>query len=459
MTIARSGVPDSWRRALTGGRRAVGFDLASLGELQFVSGILHLYAERYPNDRIYVFHHQSTEAAFDERCPALRGRVVHVKRRQILRRRYRRLDLYVTTEQFMFGPPTVYTLTVFHGQPSKGVTFRHPQADPFQCNDGFFLYGPLHRQALQEHLDEWRLTLPTHLSLFDIGYSKSDDLINGKFDRNEILREMNLDAGKKTILYAPAFNAGASLRENGVEIIDTLCGLTQFNVIAKLPIDVFQPTSDLESTGGVDWPAAIGDLERRHANFRLDRRLEANPALACSDVLITCVSSIAFEFLAIGRPVIYLDTPAFFSETLRAWFPGRDVSCWANRTVVNGGREFGLVVSTPSELPAAIDDVLDHPQDHPRQPSALRDRLLYNPGRATEAAVDQIGALLGRQVRASRPDQGLTQLREQTGYLGFGYRVRAKVRRMAVTRPRRLVARLLNAAGLSPRAAGAAPGG
>ena len=393
-----------FRLSLKGSRKAVGFDLASDGEIQFLRDALLRLVDRRPDLLIFIFHHGNTREAFDASFPSLQPRVFHAAYSEIVL--FRNLDLYITTEQFVAGPPTVYTVTIFHGQPAKGVTFKLPGFDPLALNDAMFLYGPLHRQTLSEHLATWQLSLPSHLSLFDIGYSKSDRLLNGVYERSEVLRSLGLDLANRTILYAPAFNEGASMREYAHEIIPILCGLDGFNIIAKLAIDCGEP----HRTGGINWFTTIGEMESRFRNFRIVRQPEADPVLACADLLITCVSSIGFEFLALKKPVIFIDTPKFFSETLAKMFPGHDCSSWVARSTVNGGREFGLVVAHPSDLPRAIDHVLSNPDQYPRRRSELPGCLLYNPGHATEAAVQQIERLLAEGVRSRRPAARLSVL-------------------------------------------------
>jgi SAM-dependent methyltransferase len=413
------------RLPLKGRRSAIGVDLVSRGELQFCRNVIHELARRRPADFFCVFHHENTVEAFASEFPELAGRAAHLPHRALWWRGFRRLDLFVTTEQFVPGPLSVYTLTLFHGQPSKGLTFQLPISDALIANDAFFLYGPLQRQALEEHLAFSGREMPAHLSLFEIGYTKSDDLLGGKFDRAALLAQRGLDPAKKTVLYAPAFNAGASLRECGFEILETLCAMKHLNVLAKLPIDCLRPESDLEATGGTNWFEAIGRLEAAHANFRLERDLEADPALACADVVVTCVSSIGFEFLALKRPVVFFDTPRFFTRTLPTFFPGRDLSGWAERTTVNGGREFGLVVSACRELPGAIDQVLSQPETYPQQADRLPGYLLYHPGNATPAAVAKIDELLRLGVRSNRPAaEALAILHQVSGFNGLRARPR-----------------------------------
>lgn len=412
-----------------GRQRAIGIDLASSGELQFCRSVIHELARRRTEDLFCVFHHDDTEAAFDAEFPELAKRVMHLPFRFLWLRCFRQLDLFITTEQFIPGPLGVYTLTLFHGQPSKGVTFLLPESDVLIANDALFLYGPLHKQALNEHLAFWNRKLPSHLSLFEIGYTKSDGLLNGKFDRPTLLVKRSLDPLKKTVLYAPAFNEGASLREHGLEILETLCAMKHLNVLAKLPIDCLKPTSNLIANGGKKWFEIIGQLEAEYENFRLERDLEVDPALACADVVVTCVSSVGFEFLALKRPVVFFDTPRFYSNTLQSFFRGRDLSGWAKRTTVNGGREFGPLVSDCKKLPAVIDEVLSKPDAFPIGSERLPSYLLFNPGNATAAAVAKIEELLNLGVRSRRPAASLAILYEVSGFRRFVTWPKRRIRR------------------------------
>lgn len=382
----------------------------SIGEFQFCRNVVESLLTRFPADLFYVFHHEVSQSEFENLYPHIQNRLTNLSYRCLTHYLFRRLDLYITNEQFVTGPPGVYTLTLFHGQPSKGVTFNLHGMFPVLANDALFLYGPLQRQALEEHLAMQQWTLPNHLSLFEIGYTKSDDLLNGCYDRESILQDLCLDPAHKTILYAPAFNEGASLRECGLQILQTLCQLSQYNIIAKLPIDCLQPTSDFTATGGVNWFEFISELEKNYNNFKLFREHAADKALACSDVLITCVSSISFEFLALGRPVIFIDTPRFYETSLKAFFPNNNISDFAQRTTVNGGKEFGLTVSTPKQLTQAINEVLTHPDRYPPNKKNLLNYLLYNPGHATAAAVEKISELLVKKVKSQRSPKEVKKL-------------------------------------------------
>lgn len=382
-------------------RGAVAFNLYSMGELQFIRPILIRYAERNPKSLILIAHSRLTREEFDEAIPALKERVIHMSQAILWKISLSGIDLFLTSEQYNKGIDGVYSIATFHGQPAKAMTFQPGLLETF---DALFLYGAIQRQAYDLFVEDFLDGQPpSHLELFNIGYPKSDDLINGVYSRDAVVRSLNLDPQKKTVLYAPAFNEGASLREFGPELIEILARQSEYNIVVKLPINVRYGLSDLYATGGVDWFEKIQHFESEFPNFHLYRDDTIDPILACADVLVTCMSSVGFEFMALNKPVVFIETPKFYTMHLPPIFPGRDTVSWSHRTSVNGGKEFGLVVSDIQELPEALKTVLANPDHFPRHQETLKQQLLYNPGRATEAAVDQIEDLLTRRVKTRRP--------------------------------------------------------
>jgi SAM-dependent methyltransferase len=379
--------------------RIVAFDLPSMGEVQFFESVFRVYAEKNPEDLMLIIHHSDSILEFNQYFPDICHRFIHVDNKVIRSLLYPEIDLFLTTEQYSYGLDSVYSVVLFHGQPSKGLTFTKEIMASF---DALFLYGSLQKDAFNNFLSDWGLDFSEQLDLFDIGYPKSDNLLNGFYDSEAELKRLNIDLGKKTLLYAPAFNEGASLREWGLEIIQILANLEQYNILVKLPIDCWQPTTNIYATGGVDWFQAIRNLEQHYPNLRLIGDYQIDSLLACSDILITCISSVSFEFLALNKPVIFIDTPTYFNSYLKRRFPRLDTSDWVNRTTVNGGKEFGLVVQNIKELPNAIRDVLGNYQKYPLQQDRLKGYLLYNRGHATQAAVNQIMDILAKGKKSRR---------------------------------------------------------
>jgi len=97
---------------------------------------------------------------------------------------------------------------------------------------------------------------------------------------------------------------------------------------------------------------------------------------------------VGYEFLAAGKPVVYVDCPKFYEHTVLPRHPHLTLDDCLARDTINGGRRYGAVVTSVDELPnAVIEAYLDHDVDR------LQKRLLYNPGQATKALLDTLACL------------------------------------------------------------------
>ncbi len=377
------------------------FGIPSMGELQFIKPIIMEYTRRNPESMIVFIHQNNTIRAFKKTSPSLAQHALHLHRIVFELLSFSEINLFLTSEQYDLGLNGIYSITTCHGQAAKGLSFVPGVIDTF---DALFLNGPIHREAFDLFVADFlNGTPPAHMELFEIGYPKSDNLLNGLYSRKDTENELNLDVSKKTVLYAPAFNEGASLRECGLEVIELLARQHKYNVIVKLPVDCWNPTSNYYATGGVNWFEKIRELEAAFPDLRLFSDYQIDPLLDCADVLVTCISSVSFEFLALSKPVIFINTPKYFTDFLQKRFPDMDISSWAERNTVNGGKEFGLTIDSFHDLPDAIDTVLANPENYPRRQEKLKNYLLYNRGHASKAAVDRIEELLNKNVKTKRP--------------------------------------------------------
>ena len=380
----------------TSKNKAIAFGLY-LGEIQFLKNIISAWIDQMQNYPIVIAHErEETYEEFMQVFPSLKN-VYHIYLCRLNQNIFSRKEIKLYMSSDANGLQNIYSIYSFHGQPSKGLTFSRGKLDAY---DALFLYGPLQKEAL-EHFVKTELgnNKPDYLSLYEIGYTKSDDVINGCWKRNEVLKSLELPVNNSTVLYAPAFNKNASLRNHGLEIIKELCSNINFNVIAKLPVDCLLPTENEYPNGGVNWFIELSKFEKKYVNFRLYKKNQIDPVLEAADVLVTCVSSVSFEFLALNKPVVFLNTPKFYSHYLKELLPNTNMDGWEELSFINGGKEFGIVVDTPQQLEEAIYKSL-HKQE---KQSNLLERLLYNPGKATDAAIEQLKKISMKNVITSRP--------------------------------------------------------
>lgn len=308
-------------------------------------------------------------------------------------------DLYLTTHQSSAVPllrrgPRLCT---FHGLPAKGGTF---VPEEWRNLDGAFLHGPL-QQRLFEELAATRRE--GGLWGRPIGFPKSDALVRGEFRRGEVLAALGLDSERPSVLYAPSWEAGTSLRESGREVVERLLALG-VQVLLKLhPMSTY-PVSEVRATGGVDWIAAFSDLEG-DARFRHVRGGDVAALLAACDLLVTDVSSVAFEAFLVDRPVVFLEVPRFFEETVAEMY-GLNAEQARGDLRYNCGRAAGRVVADLDALGAAVREELADPGARHAARELVRRELVFHPGEGAEHAAAAVVELLGLSKAAVGPSGG-----------------------------------------------------
>jgi len=131
----------------------------------------------------------------------------------------------------------------------------------------------------------------------DVGFSKLDPIINGDFDKLELVK-YGLDPNKKTILYAPTFYPSSieCFPKNWPE------DFSKYNVIIK---------PHYFSMSKVKYRAQQ-NLLQHWSSFNNVYLAEVEdyslvPFLAASDLLISDASSALFEFSVLNKPVVWCD--------------------------------------------------------------------------------------------------------------------------------------------------------
>jgi len=126
--------------------------------------------------------------------------------------------------------------------------------------------------------------------IIENGYPRNDFLLLSDSEKEDLRKKLNINNNKKTILYAPTFRGNHSNAENYNDIfVDFILNLSKFfsseyNILIKL--HHINSTKDINITNVPD-------------------NIDTNKLLSIVDILITDYSSIAFDFLALKRPIIY----------------------------------------------------------------------------------------------------------------------------------------------------------
>jgi len=138
-----------------------------------------------------------------------------------------------------------------------------------------------------------------------VGLPKADALVNGTWTRDAVLRSLNLDPARPTVLYAPTWSPASSLNRLGVNLINALLR-TGVNLFVKL----HDRSRDARAfySGGLDWPNVLEPvLAGRPA--ALAPGSDVSPYLVAADLMITDHSSAGFEYLLRDRPIVRIHCP------------------------------------------------------------------------------------------------------------------------------------------------------
>jgi len=271
-----------------------------------------------------------------------------------------------------------------HGLSDKAAFGTAWAEDPLADVDVIFLAGPIFREGSLRRYQEMHSASFGRIRLVNIGLPKTDELFRQTDARKKVVASLQLNPNLPTVCYAPTFEHTASLEKCGVDIIRTLARLDA-NIIVKLHhCSLKMPDAApwiVKETGGKDWRAIVKEMERQYPNVKLAVHGNATPYLIASDVLVSDASGVAYEFVLLNRPIVFFDVPELFEE-----YGTQGIHYW--------GRKCGDVVQTVDELASAVRRALVDStwKESPRR--ELIDRLVYNPGNATEMAGQAIMSLL-----------------------------------------------------------------
>lgn len=283
-----------------------------------------------------------------------------------------RFDVGFSAQTNMIRPDVVdRRVQVFHG-----VSFRNRAIRPENMGyDHYFLAGPyMHRTFVNAGLLE-----PNDPRALEIGFVKTDRLLNGMLDRSELLARHGFDGSRPVVLYAPTGQKGNSLETMGEEVIEHLLNADGCDVLVKLhdhPKRV------------IDWPSRLKRFEGPH--FKLAGEPDVIPLLFLADLLITDASSVSSEYSLLDRPMVFLDVPKLIAKAQAKDGAAVDLDTW--------GRRCGAIAKTPLEALDLVAHGLAHPEEHAEVRQAMAQDLFYNPGRATEAALDWVRRNLGAKT-------------------------------------------------------------
>jgi len=276
--------------------------------------------------------------------------------------RRRDFDVLFAANTNMILPRAVSRrIQIFHGVSFRNRAVRRSA----HVADHYFMVGPYMRRAF----DRAGLIAADDLRGLEIGFLKTDRLLNGELDRERLLEAEGLSGERPILLYAPTGLRYNSLETMGEDVLRRLTASGLYDVLIKL--------HDHPKDTKVDWRARLAPLLGEHV--RMARSADVVELLSLADLLITDASSVANEYSLLDRPMVFLDVPKLLERVREQEGTMLDLDTW--------GRRGGVLVEDPGDVVDAVAESLADPSRHSSVRREMARDLFYNPGRATEAAV------------------------------------------------------------------------
>lgn len=239
-----------------------------------------------------------------------------------------------------------------------------------------FLTGSVFHEDIKRYFsDQGIKNVPR---LHEVGCPKYDSLFDHTIDKKALIKEMGLDPELPLVLYAPTWNQEASI-PTWLKDVLTIPERHHVNLVVKVHPGAYIDPTNKKSSGGVDWKTFFDDENLRKKRIFNAFNTDSPDIVMASDVTITDISTIWMEFYFLRRPIIFIDVPEFFKRFgMNSLGEFRDA--------------YGYLVKTSGEMHAAVAGLLAGTIPKRAAPS-IDERLLYNKGKATAAAVSLIEGL------------------------------------------------------------------
>jgi hypothetical protein len=287
----------------------------------------------------------------------------------------KRFDAYVAADLVWATLPRgTCRVQMFHGVAGKWSRIYDRPGNSMRQWDRLFF---INRRRMQNYVASGAIE-PGSPAIRLIGMPKSDCLVDGSLNRDDVLEANRMDPGPTTVLYAPTWTRFSSLNTIGEEVVAGLID-AGYRVLVKLHENSLDPA--FENSGGVDWAARLEPILAR-GDGHLINCADASPWLVASDVLITDHSSIGFEYLLLDRPLIRIAVPQLIRSA--------DVALEYVKLI----GAVSTTVESAIAVVAAVDQAVAKPTHLSTARRALAAELFHDPGGATDRAIQELYAVM-----------------------------------------------------------------
>ncbi len=190
-------------------------------------------------------------------------------------------------------PPSPNYIRIYTGHGVSDKQYETPdrklKADSF---DYFFLTGPKDLHRLEQAIDDVK---ELHKKIVPIGMIRSDKIINSEHNIDALVKKYGINKDRKTILYAPTYyRDGGTLKRYFFKIVNEL--KDTFNLIIRphyYDKELFK--SHIKY---------IKEEKLENVKYIHDFKIDITELFVLADILIGDRSSVDYDFVFTGKPII-----------------------------------------------------------------------------------------------------------------------------------------------------------
>lgn len=193
------------------------------------------------------------------------------------------------------NPQHCTTIYLGHGSGDKVFGGKGAYMDSF---DYFFLPGP----KMAEKLRDVGKEIPEE-RLIKIGNMRFDAVVNNTIDTEKVYKRLGIkDRSRKTVLYAPTWRFGnGTYKQYAAKFVQEIT--TEYNLIIR------PHYHDWKRTHSLRLMTALKGIKHCYFSDSSDLiRSDTMDDFVVSDILISDTSSVLYEYLITGKPIIVCDT-------------------------------------------------------------------------------------------------------------------------------------------------------
>jgi len=221
--------------------------------------------------------------------------------------------------------------------------------------DYMLMTGPIWKERM-EYL------FPKYKNNIEVGFPKSDELVNSKSTRSEVINEFSLDPKEPIVLFAPSWDSKDAIRKGSIDALPLIDGLGFKNLLVCLH----------------QYDKKFKTLEGKN----IIKDPNKNKYLLAADLLIGDISSIMIEFTLLNKPMVHIDMTG----------DRHHYGVWEKPTCHYGTFQAGAFASLDN-IKNVVTETLREPDKYKYLRGYWKWRSFYNIGKASQIAAGEIEKL------------------------------------------------------------------